>query len=213
MRRLVVLGVIVGCAVAAVTVPARASASGSTRCNNQTLGAVTVSGNLVVPAGAFCDLEGTHVTGSADVARTGGLLAENGATIDGSVSVDHNAQFAAFSGATVGGSIECDGCQVADVQDSTVKGSLTDNSLTMGAFIKNSHFGGSLLIRDSVDGGFGFSLASNSVGGNLTFNDNSGSSTISGNTIGHTLSCRGDTPPPTGAGNTAASKKGQCAGL
>src|ERR1700737_4257689 len=62
------------------------------RCENHTFGAVTIDGNVVVPSGAFCDLNGTHITGNATV-KSGPpepseptSLTSNGATIDGNVS-------------------------------------------------------------------------------------------------------------------------------
>jgi hypothetical protein len=92
-----------------------------------------------------------------------------------------------------------------------VNGSLQDEGLTQGAFIENSSIGGNLQIHGSLDGGFGFALESNSVGGQLDFSKNTGASDISGNTIGKNLTCKDNTPPPTGGGNTAKKKDGQCA--
>jgi hypothetical protein len=181
---------------------------------------VTIDGNIVVPSGAFCDLNGTHVTGNAIVESgppepsnpTG--LNSNGATVDGNVLVQRNAQFAAFTGSTIGGNVRCDQCEVADVQDSTVKGSQEDNGVSEGAFIRNSHFGGNLRIQDGTDFfGTRFHIDGNTIGDSLVFNRNTGVSDISNNTVESTLTCRDNTPPPTGAGNTAEHKRGQCAAL
>jgi hypothetical protein len=188
------------------------------RCENQTFGPVTVDGNIVVPAGTFCFLNGTHVTGNATVKAgppepyppTG--LNTQGATIDGSVRVQQNAQFAAFASSTIGGNLLCDRCEVADVQDSVVKGSQEDNGVSEGAFIRNSHIGGNLNIHGGTDFfATGFHIDGNTIGENLAFNRNSGASDISANAIAENLVCNGNMPPPVGAGNTAEHKQGQCA--
>jgi hypothetical protein len=187
-------------------------------CNNQVLGPTTVVGNLIVPAGAFCDLNGTHVTGNV-TAKAGppepsnptGLSAD-AATIDGNVDVQKNAQFAAFAGSTIGDNVHCSQCEVADVQDSTVKGNLEDNGVSEGAFIRNSHIDGNLQIHNGTDFfSIGFHIDGNTIGGNLEFNQNTGSSDISGNMIIGNLQCEKNMPPPTGGANTAKHKQGQCA--
>ena len=191
------------------------------RCENQTFGAITIDGNLVVPSGAFCQLNGTHVMGNATVSAgppepsnpTG--LNTSGATIDGNVNVQQNAQLAAFSGSTIGRNVQCDRCEVADVQDSTVKGNLADNGVSEGAFIRNSHISGNLIIHGGTDFfSTGFNIDGNAIGKKLAFDRNTGSfSDISTNTIAENLTCNDNTPPPTGSGNTAEHKQGQCAGL
>lgn len=218
MSRLLITAVLFGGVLSSLT-PASASAADQT-CNNQTLGATTVVGNLVVPAGAFCDLNGTHVTGNA-TAKAGppepsnptGLSA-NGAKIDGNVEVQQNAQFTAFNGSTIGSNVHCNHCEVADVQASTVMGNLEDNAVSEGAFITSSHIGGNLQIHNGTDFfGTGFHLDGNTIGGNLAFNQNTGSSEISGNMITGNLQCEKNMPPPTGGANSAKQKQGQCAVL
>lgn len=179
----------------------------------------TVHGNLVVPSGALCTLNGTHVTGNATVNAGPGepsnfptSLSSNGATIDGHVDVQRNAQFTAFNGSTIGSNVHCNQCEVADVQDSTVMGNLEDNGVSEGAFIKRSHIFGDLQIHNSSDFfSVGFNIDGNTIGGNLQFNQNTGSSDISGNMITGKLQCEKNTPPPAGSGNTAKQKQGQCA--
>jgi hypothetical protein len=218
MTNLRTFGLLAGAALCAALVAAGPAMAGNVRCENQTFSAVTIDGNLVVPSGAFCDLNGTHVTGNA-TAKAGppepsnptGLLSE-GATIDGNVHVEQNAQFAAFTGSMIGSNVLCDRCEVADVQDSTVKGNQEDNGVSEGAFITNSHISGNLNIHGGTDFfGTGFHIDGNTIGKNLAFNHNTGSSDISGNTIAQNLICKDNAPPPTGAGNTAEHKQGQCA--
>jgi hypothetical protein len=221
MKKLGVLGVMVGLGLGvAVAAPTHALAANETSCNNQTLGPVTVTGNLVVPAGAFCDLVGTHVTGNAtaeagppEPSNPTGLFSD-GAMIDGNVSVNEHAQFAAFDGSTIGGNVDCTKCEVADVNESTVKGNLEDNAITEGAFITNSQLGGNVHIHNGTDFfNVGFNVDGNTIGENLIFSQNTGSSDISGNTITQNLHCNDNTPPPSGGGNIANHKQGQCASL
>ena len=189
-----------------------AAASGEYQCMDQALGPVVIASNLVVPSGAYCDLFGTHVTGNVSVKPTGGLLAE-GATIDGDVHVDRDGQFAGFDGTSLGKNLVCAQCAFADLQDSALKGNLEDNKLSQGAFLENSVIGGQLNIHDSLGDDVGFNIDGNTIGDSLNFDKNTGSSDISGNTITRNLDCKGNTPPPTGAGNTARKKSGQCAAL
>ncbi len=190
------------------------------RCSNQTLGSVVIEGNLIVPHGTFCDLNGTHVTGNAtvesgrpDPANNPTSLTLTGATVDGNVRIQQNAQFAAFAASTVGGSVSCNHCEVADVQDSTVKGNHEVNGVSEGAFIRNSSFGGTLSIHDGTDFFHtGFHIDGNRIGENLVFNRNTTTvvSDIVGNTIAESLICNGNSPPPVGGGNIAKDKRGQC---
>jgi hypothetical protein len=55
----------------------------------------------------------------------------------------------------------------------------------------------------------------NTIGGNLVDTDNATQPNhiISGNRIGYTLYCTGNSPPPTGGGNVAPNKVDQCACL
>jgi hypothetical protein len=194
-----------------VTSGAQAGTAPAYRCKNQTLGTTTITGDIVVPSGAFCDLNGTHVTGSAEVEPKGGLALDLSAAIDGRVSVEPNGQFAARGSSTVG-DVKCSHCAVADLNGSTVKGSLVDDGLTQGIFITNSTVNGDLTVLESRDSGFGFSITGSFVGDDLTFNDNKGTSTISSNVIVNELRCEDNQPPPTGS-NLAGSKSGQCATL
>lgn len=189
-------------------------------CNNQAIGPTTIEGDLLVPDGAFCDLNGTHVMGDAVVARSSDpnipttLNLDVAARIDGDVHVERDSQFAAFGGSIVGGNVQCNKCQVADLHESTVKGNLHDNGLSQGARIRNSHIGGNLLVLNSVDTiAFGYAFSGNSIGGDFKFIENTTTavSDISVNTIKRDLVCKDNTPAPTGGGNTAHKKQGQCA--
>jgi hypothetical protein len=219
MMRLRVITLPAILAICALLLAAGSAAAKNFECRTA-LGPVTIHGNLVVPTGALCELSGTHVTGNATV--TSGppepseptALSAKGATIDGNVKVQANAQFLASAGTTVGGTLHCTHCEVADVQGSTVKGSVQDKAVSEGAFIQNSEIGGNLQIQNGSDFfGTGFHIATNTIAGSMTFSNNTGASDISNNHIQGSLKCKGNSPPPTGTGNTAQAKSGQCAAL
>jgi hypothetical protein len=218
MNRLGLFAVVISAVVIATlgaVAPVHAAANGGAFvCKNQSLVGGTISGNLVVPTGAYCDLSGTHVTGNALVQPKGGLLSDNASSIDGNVRLQNNGQFAEFNGSKVGRDVRCDHCAVADAQSSTIGGSLLDDGISQGAFIRNDQIGGNLVIwggRTVPNGPF--DIEGNTIGSNLGFFNNRGSSTISNNAISETLACSGNQPPPAGSGNTAEQKKGQCASL
>ncbi len=219
MRGLRVIGLPPILGVCAVLLTAGPAAAKNFECRAP-LGPVTISGNLIVPSGALCELNGTHVTGNA-VVKSGPpepseptALSSHGATIDGNVKVEQNAQFAAFSKTTVGGNLHCAQCEVADLHESTLNGNLVDNAVSEGAFIQNSQIGGNLQIHRGTDFfGTGFHIDMNTIAGNMGFDQNNGTSEILNNHIQGNLRCHGNTPPPTGAGNTAKSKGGQCEAL
>lgn len=78
------------------------SAAFTTRCVGVG-GAVTIPGDLVVPAGQSCTLNGTTVTGNVRVQADADLIM-NGASVGGNVVVRQNAYLEA-EGATVGGAV------------------------------------------------------------------------------------------------------------
>jgi hypothetical protein len=79
---------------------APANAAPATQCTGD-LGAVTVSGNLSVPADQTCTLTGTTVTGTATVGKNANLLVITG-TIKGNVTVGEGGYFDATATSTLG---------------------------------------------------------------------------------------------------------------
>lgn len=146
--------------------------------------------NVTVPAGQHCDI--------------------TGATITGNLTVETGASAEVTSSTTIDGNYICNDCDYADLHDSTVGGN----------YLISGEFSGSDIVGDTIDGNlqitlssavdYHFKIDSNNVGGNLTFNDNTGTSTITNNTIGRNLQCQNNVPAPTSSGNTAKSYKGQC---
>lgn len=103
-------------------------------------GAVTVSNDLVVPAGKSCTLTGTKVKGSVTV-EAGADLVAAGATFNGAVNVEENAYL--------------------DLTDTTVKGALTTES-AFGTHLEKSNV-------KTVDATEGFVYAVDStLGGNVS---------------------------------------------
>src|SRR5438067_480448 len=145
MKRFVLLGFALLAVVGVLAATASASAAGDTACTGA-LGAVTVDGNLIVPAGAVCLLTGTHVTGNvtAEQGSPSAVLRIRGATIDGNVQVQQGANSVIGFSTVVGGNYQCEQCRFADVHVSTINGNYQDNSLTEGVFADGNTIGGNL---------------------------------------------------------------------
>lgn len=125
-------------------------------------GAVTVSNDLVVPAGKSCTLTGTKVKGSVTV-EAGADLVAAGATFNGAVNVEEDAYL--------------------DLTDTTVKGALTTDS-AFGTHLEKSNV-------KTVDATEGFVYAVDStLGGNVS--TESGELYVSGSTLNAALTGEGN---------------------
>jgi len=176
---------------AAVLVSAPAATAGTITCNDAT-GARSgpIAGDIVVPSGGRCRLDGAQVTGN--------VTAQIGATVG-------------IRSSTVGGNYTCNGCTFADLHGSTINGNFQISGEKEGSFIDGSLIKGDLQIKTSSAGPESFSIASNTIWGNLSFNNNTGDSHITDNAIAGNLACQNNAPAPQSSGNTAKSMKGQCA--
>ncbi|MEV8228458.1 hypothetical protein AB0P41_20780 [Streptomyces sp. NPDC079167] len=147
-------------------------------------GAVTVTNDLVVPAGKSCTLTGTKVKGTVTV-EAGADLVAAGATFNGAVTVEENAYL--------------------DLTDTTVKGALTTES-AFGAHLEKSNLkavdatGGFVYVVDSTLGGNvrtgagELYVSGSTLNGSLTGDGNQysdvydstvkGALTVDGNTLG-----------------------------
>lgn len=125
-------------------------------------GAVTVTNDLVVPAGKSCTLTGTKVRGSVTV-EAGADLVAAGATFNGTVTVGENAYL--------------------DLTGTTVKGALT----TTSAF--GTHLEKSNLKAVDATGGFVYAVDS-ALGGNVT--TGAGELYLSGSTVTGSLTGDGN---------------------
>ncbi|WP_327365942.1 hypothetical protein [Streptomyces sp. NBC_01217] len=125
-------------------------------------GAVTVSNDLVVPAGKSCTLTGTRVKGTVTV-EAGADLVAAGATFNGAVTVEENAYL--------------------DLTDTTVKGALTTHS-AFGAHLDKSNL-------KAVDATEGFVyMVDSTLGGNVS--TEAGELYVSGSTLSGSLTGDGN---------------------
>ncbi len=156
-----------------------------------TIGATTVD-NLRVPQGASCTLNGTRVEGTVKVERNATLTA-NGIRVKGNVQSEGFKSILLRQGSVVVGSVQ----------------------------LENGLRGGSgRVINTSINGDLQFFsnearmiARGNTIHANFQANQNTGGLVIENNRIAENLQCQSNNPPPTGGGNTAGDKEGQCARL
>jgi hypothetical protein len=156
-----------------------------------TIGSTTVD-NLRVPQGASCTLNGTRVEGTVKVERNATLVANT-------IRVKGNVQSEGFKNITLR-------------QNSAVVGSVQ---------LENGLDGGSgRVLNSKVNGDLQFFsndarmiARGNTLLANFQANQNTGGLVIENNNIAENLQCQSNNPAPTGGGNTAGDKEGQCARL
>ncbi len=153
-----------------------------------TLGAVTIVGNLLVPDDATCILEGTYVQGS--------IVVKSRATLQA-------------TGITVTGGIQGEGPRNVVVRSSTIGNSVSVRKSEPGGTVElsNSSITGDVQLEDNRGA---VTINGNEISGSVQANKNTGGLEITGNRIGNGLQCQDNNPPPTGGGNIAKQKQGQC---
>ena len=178
--------------------PARSGTPSPTKCTG-TLGSVTISGDLLVPAGEFCSLlRGTTVTGNVTV--QGSLFTER-AYVSGNLIGDH-ADSISLTGSVVGGNL---------LADDTTGGpnTLCDSAINGNVTIQQSSSGSDWEIGRGAVCEVGVT-----VGQNLTFQNNLGHGDITDNHIAGNLDCHNNTLAPSGFLNTVGGNtEGQCTGF
>jgi hypothetical protein len=188
----------------ATLVSAARPAAAAFECTDQA--PASVAGNLVVPAGAFCQLSGGAIGGNV-VVEANGLFIGVGGTIGGNVEVKPEGALS-LSGVQVNGSVRANGHQSATIDSGTViAGSVTmTNGVILSTGIDGSWIGGKVVIEGN-DQPF-INLTNTQIGGSVTDRGNSGPDVldISGNTIGGSLKCAGNTPAPSVAGNAVTGR-------
>jgi hypothetical protein len=209
MRRALFISFGAALAVAPLVITAGQAQAAGNDCvgiqTNQTFGA-----GLNVPAGQQCSLRGGTVVGNVTVQPGAAFVAIN-ATVNGSVSATGAA--VQLLRTTVTGGLVSNAPQNFQVPN--------DGSLKK-VFVCGSTINGNVAVQNAPSFGsieFGgpncaSSGGGNTIGVNLTDLNNvaTPNHTLSGNHIGNVLYCAGSTPP-TGSGNTARLKAGQCASL
>lgn len=161
-----------------------ALASDETECEG-TIGVVKTS-SVIVPDGEICTLDGTQVQGDVTV-KSGATLVTTGASIEGSIQGESAKSVTLNPGTRVQGNVQLQ------------KG----NSIT----IDQAEIRGELQLQDN-DGPV--DVANSQIGGSFQAKNNDGGTQISSNAIANNLQCQDNDPAPTGSGNTAAQKQGQC---
>jgi hypothetical protein len=159
------------------------------------IGPETVRGDLVVPAGATCDLAGTHVRGSVYVREGAELVAEN-AEVRGSIEAERDSLVDLVE-TTVGGTLTLRNAFAAFVQGGSIAGNLESTGDTflvatfasIGGNVKVS--AGAAVIADGLEvngtmeaiGLEFFDLFDSTVNGNFYVRDSEGGSFLCGSTF------------------------------
>jgi hypothetical protein len=174
-------------AVLALAVFAPAAQAEERTCRG-TIGSTTVD-NLLVPQGASCTLNSTRVEGTVKVERNATLVANT-------IRVKGNVQSEGFKNITLR-------------QNSAVVGSVQlENGLDGGSGrVLNSKVNGDLQFFSNEAR---MIARGNTLLANFQANQNKGGLVIENNKIAENLQCQSNDPPPTGGGNTAGDKEGQC---
>jgi hypothetical protein len=193
--------------------------------------ATTIPGDVVVPSGAFCDLDGVIVQGDVIVQRGGSLSVDATSTdtlIRGNIRGNGCGYIQLKNTASpairmvVGGDVTIARC--TDTAFSGCVGVSTSTppaSVLIGGSFKCSDISDTCValyctVAGDVDcsgNAGGCELAASAVGGNAIINDNGALSTIANNVIAGALKCNGNAAA-NGAGNkVAGTKSGQCSGF
>jgi ubiquinone biosynthesis protein UbiJ len=157
------------------------------RCGNVALGALR-SGNIEVPPGQVCVLQGTRVDGNIQLGA-GSVLDAREVNVIGSVQADGAADVL-LAASSISGSVQL-----------KQGGSATLQALRVGGDIQLEQNLGALLVEANI------------VQGSLQVMANRAGATLLGNRAGGNLQCKDNLPAPVGSANTAASLEDQCRAL
>jgi hypothetical protein len=135
-----------------------------------------IQGNVVVPSGLECILEGAVVFGNV-LAQPRSMLFVELSTVHGSIEVKALAHTGALQSG-IDGNYKCDDCFFEDVIESEVGGSVQIVGADDGDFIESSVILGNLEIVESVAGNFAFVIQNTTIGGDLLFEKNVGPTVI-----------------------------------
>jgi sugar lactone lactonase YvrE len=198
-----------------ITVRAQTPPASGNTCNGVYGG--NFNGNLTVSSGQVCTFISGNVSGNVTVAP-GGSFQLNGANTTGNVHL-HGGGNLLLNGATVGGNVQIIGGGTFTIGPGTViNGNLQIQNIPLGGGhnqICGATIRGDLHLHNNgtaVDIGAN-GCGGNFIGGNLQVQNNSAAVDIFGNTIGGNLQCGKNSPPPSGGGNSAMAKQGQCSGF
>ncbi len=150
--------------------------------------------NVVVPAGATCQLTDARLEGNVKVEPNGALILSGRTFIQGNVQSEDGGRYVRILGPSVriGGNIQ-------------IKKNYEASAIQPGATIE-----GNVQYEDNSGSLF---AAGAFIGGDLQAFKNTGGLTLTRNTIRQNLQCKENAPAPTGSANSAGSKEDQCRGL
>ncbi len=195
MKSRATLGIAMIAAVMAMLIGAPTALAGDDECRGS-LGAVTVAGNLIVPDDATCALEGTQVEGSIVVKSRATLVATN-VTATGGVQGESPASV------VIGDSRFGNGVSVRKAEDVT-------NPDAGRIDIRRTSVNGDIQLEGNREP---ITLRANEIVGSVQANTNTAGLELTGDRIGNGLQCQDNNPAPTGGGNIAKQKQGQCVNL
>jgi len=184
-------------AIPALVGGASAVHAASTSCTSVLSG--TITGNIVVPNGASCTLSDANVTGDVQVLQNASLTVDatqQPATINGNIQANHCASALLEGGVTVTGSVQIQHC----AQPSGFVGP----GVKIGGDFQCSNNGGGC--QADLGDFHGFVQ--------IQGNNASAASDISLVSVGGSLECNGNSPPPThtfGPDFVTGNLQGQCA--
>ncbi len=139
--------------------------------------------NIVVPDGATCTLNGPRAKGSIKV-LTGATLNANAVTVKGNIQGEDAAAVNVNPNSFVGGNV-----QIKQGNNATV------DDVVIGGDLQLDENRGSILARN------------NDIDGNLQAVKNTGGLVIATNRIRENLQCKENSPPPTAAVTSPATRK------
>lgn len=156
-----------------------------------TIGAVDTA-SVIVPDGETCTLEGTDVQGDVTV-DSGATLISDGASIENNIQGESAYKVILKPGTVVQGNVQ--------LQKGLDGGEI---------IIDQANIGGGLQLQDNLSS---IRVSDSDIGSDMQVKNNDGGTEIVSNTIVNNLQCQDNDPAPTGGGNTAAQKQGQCENL
>jgi len=165
-----------------------------------------VVGPFTVNAGEHLCFDNARVVGPVQV-NAGGALTVNASAVTRGIVADRSS-FITICGSQISGPSSSPGQGVV-VTNATAPLRIGDPANSCAA----NRVAGDVVLTGNTAG---LTLGADIVSGNVTVNNNTGSTdVIMANTIFKVLACSGNNPAPTNAGqpNTASSKSGQCASL
>lgn len=193
--------------------PIRVDASGEYRCRRAVTGRFD---NVLVPAGARCDLVDARVRGNVKVERGGRLLAR-GVDVIGNIEGDGAMELAVVGG-RIGGNLKltegrnAGGAALAVDGGTVVVGDVqVDKTDAAAVRVLGAEIGGNLQVVETITGSE-LRLAANRVRGDIQVfkNVGRGSQAVRDNWSDQSIQCLENVGPFVGSPNRASDYEGQC---